>query len=74
MLDLAYVRDHLEVIEKMARDRGIKVDLDHFKTIDAERRHLITQNERLKADRNKASDEIARLKNPARTPAPSWPA
>ncbi len=62
MLDLAYVRDHLEVIEKMARDRGAKVDLDYFKTLDAERRHLITQNERLKADRNKASDEIARLK------------
>ena len=62
MLDLAYVRDHLEVIEKMARDRGAKVDLDYFKTLDAERRHLITQNERLKAERNKASDEIARLK------------
>jgi len=62
MLDLSYVRDHLNVIEKMARDRGAKVDLDYFKTLDAERRQLITQNERFKAERNKASDEIARLK------------
>ncbi|HWF40226.1 MAG TPA: serine--tRNA ligase [Candidatus Acidoferrales bacterium] len=62
MLDLAYVRDHLDVIEKMARDRGGKIDLDYFQSLDAERRQLITENERLKAERNKASDEIARLK------------
>jgi seryl-tRNA synthetase len=62
MLDLGYVRDHLDAIEKMARDRGAKIDLDFFKSLDTERRQLITQNERLKAERNKASEEIARLK------------
>jgi seryl-tRNA synthetase len=62
MLDLGYVRDHLDVIEKMARDRGITVDLLPFREIDAERRQLITSTERLKAERNKASDEIVRLK------------
>jgi seryl-tRNA synthetase len=62
MLDLAYVRDHLDVIEKMARDRGVAVDLESFRAIDTERRQLITSTERLKAERNKASDEIVRLK------------
>jgi len=62
MLDLAYVREHLDVIEQMARDRGITLDLAPFRAIDTERRQLITSAERLKAERNKASDEIARLK------------
>jgi seryl-tRNA synthetase len=62
MLDLGYVRDHLDAIEKMAVNRGITLDLAPFRTIDAERRQLITQTERLKAERNSTSDEIVRLK------------
>jgi seryl-tRNA synthetase len=62
MLDLGYVREHLDIIEKMARDRGVSLDLAPFRAVDTERRELITATERLKAERNKASDEIARLK------------
>lgn len=62
MLDLGYVREHLGVIEKMARDRSASLDLDFFRRLDAERRQCITSVERLKAERNKASEEIARLK------------
>jgi seryl-tRNA synthetase len=62
MLDLGYVREHLDAIEKMARDRGITLDLAPFREIDAERRVLITSAEKLKAERNKASEEIAKLK------------
>jgi seryl-tRNA synthetase len=62
MLDLGYVRDHLDVIENVAVNRGIALDLKPFRAIDAERRQLITQTERLKAERNNASDEIVRLK------------
>jgi seryl-tRNA synthetase len=62
MLDLGYLREHLDVIEKMARDRGITLDLAPFREIDAERRALITGAEKLKAERNKASEEIAKLK------------
>jgi len=61
MLDLGYVREHLDVIEKMARDRCVTINLDMFRQIDAERRKLIFQNEQLKAERNKASEEVARL-------------
>jgi seryl-tRNA synthetase len=62
MLDLGYVREHLDAIEKMAGDRGIALDLAPFCEIDTERRRLITSAEGLKAERNKASDEIAKLK------------
>ncbi len=62
MLDLGYLREHLDVIEKMARDRCVTIDLDTFRQIDLERRKLIFQSEHLKAERNKASEEIARLK------------
>jgi seryl-tRNA synthetase len=62
MLDLGYVREHLDTLEKMARDRGIILDLTLFREIDTERRQLITSAERLKAERNRASEEIARKK------------
>jgi seryl-tRNA synthetase len=62
MLDLGYVREHLDVIEKMARDRGITLDLAPFLEIDAQRRKLIHATETKKAERNRAGEEIARLK------------
>ncbi len=62
MHDLNYFREHLERFEQMARHRGIQLDLDGFRQLDRERRERITAAERLKAERNKASDEIARRK------------
>ena len=46
----------------MAERRGTPLHLDAFRVLDAQRRELITATEQLKAQRNKASDEIARLK------------
>lgn len=62
MHDLNFFRDNLDRFEKMARDRGIALDLDGFRALDRQRREVITATERLKAERNRASDEIARLK------------
>src|SRR5258708_31440399 len=62
MHDLNYFRDHLDVFAEMAKKRGIALDLDAFRNLDKERRELITATEQLKAQRNKASEEIARLK------------
>jgi len=62
MHDLNYFRDHLDVFAEMAKKRGIVLDLDAFRKLDKERRELITATEQLKAQRNKASEEIARLK------------
>lgn len=62
MHDLSYFREHLDFFAEMAKKRSMTLDLDGFRTLDKERRELITATEQLKAQRNKASDEIARLK------------
>jgi seryl-tRNA synthetase len=64
MLDLAYVRENLSTIEEMLRRRGADPAqvLAGFRQIDEKRRALITQSESLKAQRNRASEEIAKLK------------
>ncbi len=63
MHDLNYFRDHLDdVYDAMLGRRGISVDLNWFRDLDENRRRAITQAEQLKAQRNKTSEEIARLK------------
>ena len=58
MHDLSYFREHLEVFAEMAKKRGVTLDLDAFRALDKERRELITATEQLKAQRNRASEEI----------------
>jgi len=64
MLDLAYVRDNLPLLEEKLRQRGMDPAevLKDFREIDTRRRQAITQMETLKAERNRASEDIARLK------------
>jgi seryl-tRNA synthetase len=64
MLDLAYVRENLPQVEEMLRRRGMDPAqvLGGFRQVDEKRRALITQSETLKAQRNRASEEIAKLK------------
>jgi seryl-tRNA synthetase len=62
MHDLNYFRTHLDEFAAMAEHRGIQLDLDAFGVLDRERRELIAATEQLKARRNQASEEIARLK------------
>lgn len=64
MLDLAYVRENLTQVEEMLRRRGMDpaLVLSGFRQVDEKRRQLITQSETLKAQRNRASEEIAKLK------------
>ncbi len=62
MHDLGFVREHMDAIEKMAQDRGIALDLAGFRKLDAERRKVIASTEAMKAERNRASDEIVALK------------
>src|ERR1700756_5772054 len=64
MLDLAYVRENFTQVEEMLRRRGMDPAqvLSGFRQVDEKRRQLITQSETLKAQRNRASEEIAKLK------------
>jgi seryl-tRNA synthetase len=64
MLDLAFVRDNLPLLEEKLRQRGMDPAevLKDFREIDTLRRQAILQMETLKAERNRASEDIARLK------------
>ena len=64
MLDLAFVRANLELVEGKLRDRGQDPAelLGDFRVLDKDRRDRITEAEQLKAQRNKLSEEVARLK------------
>ncbi|HEX3435233.1 MAG TPA: serine--tRNA ligase [Pseudacidobacterium sp.] len=64
MLDLAFVRANLPLVEEKLRARGQNPAelLGDFHSIDTKRRERITEVEQLKAQRNKLSDEVARLK------------
>ncbi|MGH9597178.1 MAG: serine--tRNA ligase [Edaphobacter sp.] len=64
MIDLAFVRANLPLVEEKLRARGVDpaTALGDFATIDRERREAITQLETLKAQRNKLTEEIAKLR------------
>jgi len=62
MLDLGFVRDHLELVKQKMRERGLPDLLDNFENTDRERRRFLVEAESRKARRNKVSDEIASLK------------
>ena len=64
MLDLNFVRDNLALVEEKLRRRGMNPAevLKDFVAIDSERRQAITAAGTLQARRNRASEEIAKLK------------
>jgi seryl-tRNA synthetase len=64
MLDLNFVRENLPLVEEKLRQRGMDpaAVLKDFAVVDTQRRQAITEAETSKAQRNKASEEIAKLK------------
>jgi seryl-tRNA synthetase len=64
MLDLTFVRENLPLVEEKLRQRGADpaAVLKDFREVDTLRRQAITDAETSKAQRNKASEEIAKLK------------
>jgi seryl-tRNA synthetase len=64
MLDLNFVRENLPLVEEKLRQRGrdAAAVLRDFREVDTQRRVAITEAETSKAQRNKATDEIATLK------------
>ncbi|MBB6142238.1 seryl-tRNA synthetase [Silvibacterium bohemicum] len=64
MLDLAFVRSNLELVEKKLRDRGQDPAalLGNFRELDQTRRERITESEKLQAERNRLSTQVGQLK------------
>jgi seryl-tRNA synthetase len=62
MLDLNYVRENLEKVREALSSRNFPAEsLEKFVELDAERRRLIGESDRLNAQRNSSSKEIGAL-------------
>lgn len=62
MLELKFIRNNIEFLEEMLKNRGSSETLEEFEQLDAERRELLTKVETLKHKKNNASAEVARKK------------
>ena len=62
MLEVKFVRDNIELVRQMLRDRRSELDLQPLLDIDELRRRILVDVEDKKHRRNVASDSIAQLK------------
>lgn len=62
MLEIKFVRDHLDDIETMLLNRRSTADLSQFKAADDKRREILFKIEDLRHRRNVVSDQIAEMK------------
>ena len=58
MLDLKFVREHVEQIEQALRNRGLKISLAEFREKDRTRRRLLADLEALRHERNTLSQQV----------------
>lgn len=62
MLDIKWIREHLDETRAGLQAKGVEADLDALLSFDTRRREAITGAEGLKQERNAASKEIGRIK------------
>jgi seryl-tRNA synthetase len=69
MLDLKFIRENAGIVKEALKNRGIdNIDVDEVLNLDEERRKLLVEVEELRAERNKANDEIAGLMKAKKNP------
>jgi len=62
MIDVKLIRENLNSLRTALANRGATIDLDSVLDLDAKRRQILHESEQLRAEQNKATEEIARLK------------
>jgi len=63
MLDLKYLRENLDEVERRLATRGGAVNLSAFRDLDRRRRDLLGETEALKAEKNRVSAVIGQTKD-----------
>lgn len=63
MLDIKFIRKNPEIVKWGAEKKGIKIDIDYLLEIDKRRREILKELESIKAEKNRASREIVKLKD-----------
>ena len=59
MLDLRFIRDNKDLVKEGLKNKNSNINVDEVIAIDDDRRKLLLEVETLKAQRNKANDEIS---------------
>lgn len=62
MLDMKFVRENPELVEKAMQNRNMDMNLDEFLLLEKQRREVLQQVESLKSERNSVSQEISKMK------------
>lgn len=60
MMDIKFIRDHVDLMKDTVKKKAIKMDIDQLLAVDDQRRALITKQEALRAQQNAASDSIVK--------------
>ncbi len=61
MLDIKFIRENLDTVKKSIKNRNLKLDLENLVKLDDSRRKILSGLENLRAQKNKANDEISAL-------------
>ena len=67
MLDIKYVREHLDEVAETMKNRHASFDPEQFTALDVQRREVIAEEEALQAERNKLSKGIGALMGQGKT-------
>lgn len=63
MHDISFFRSHLDEMRQRLATRNFELDIEAFQALDKRRRQFVTESEQLKAERNKETVEIGKLRN-----------
>jgi seryl-tRNA synthetase len=70
MLDIKFIRDNRDTVERMLKHRGYDMDLQNILSLDQARREAIQEVESLKHERKVVSDQIAKMKKKGEDASP----
>lgn len=62
MLDIKFIREHVDLVKEAARKKRITIDIDRLLELDAKRRELMHTQEQARAVQNNANQSIAKAK------------
>ncbi len=62
MLDIRFVRENIDFVQKKLAERGQDIDLGRFSRLDQERRDILKEVETLRGERNTVSKEVGQRK------------
>ena len=62
MLNIKLIREYPDKVKKACLDKNDTADIDQILDLDGDRRKLLTETEALRAEQNRASEEIAKVK------------